>query len=262
MNHLTLSGRSLTLLLVLCALLVAFFVTGDLIGAKLFEFSILGLLPGHLGLAEGDARFVATIGILYFPLTFILTDIINEYFGKKVVRSLTFIAIGTLLLLQPVILWSIAAKTVSFNPAVSADDMHRSFAIVLGPAWAIVAGSCAAFAVGQWLDVKVFSAIRRITGGRMIWLRAQGSTLVSQLIDSFVVIFLAFVIIPHLFDTGSAPWAVGAAFMVALTNYVIKAFIAVGITPSLYVIHFLVELWLGRTESERLKGLAHPTDRT
>lgn len=260
MNHLTISGRSLTLLLALCALFVAFFVTGDLIGAKLFEFSILGLLPKHLGLSDQDGNFIATIGILYFPLTFILTDIINEYFGKKVVRSLTVIAIGTLLLLQPIILWSIAAKTVSFNPAISSEQMHASFATVLGPAWAIVAGSCAAFAIGQWLDVKVFSAIRRVTGGRMMWLRSQGSTLVSQFIDSFVVIFLAFVIIPHLFHTGSAPWAVGAALMVSLTNYVIKAIIAVAITPVLYGFHFLVEFWLGSTEAERLKGLAHPMD--
>ena len=255
MNHLTLGGRSLTLLLILCALMVAFFVTGDLVGAKLFEFTLAGLLPKHFGL--GDGKFVATIGILYFPLTFILTDIINEYFGRRVVRTLTFIAIGVLLLLQPVILASIHATTVSFNPAVSKEVMHQSFATVLGPAWAIVAGSCTAFLIGQLLDVMVFEKLRRLTKGRMLWLRAQGSTLVSQFIDSFVVIFLAFVIIPKL--TGCAePWSVSGAAMVSLTNYVIKAVIAVAITPTLYVVHFMVELWLGRTESERLKALAHP----
>jgi uncharacterized integral membrane protein (TIGR00697 family) len=258
MNQLTLGGRSLTLLLILCAVMVAFFVTGDLVGAKLFEFSLGGLLPRHFGLADDDRKFVATVGILYFPLTFILTDIINEYFGRKVVRTLTFIAIGVLLLLQPVILGSISATTVSFNPAVSATQMHQSFAIVLGPAWAIVVGSCAAFLIGQLLDVMVFERLRRLTGGRMLWLRAQGSTLVSQFIDSFVVIFLAFVIIPKLTGPADSAWPVALAASVAVTNYVIKAVIAVAITPVLYVVHGAVNLWLGRTEAERLTALAHP----
>lgn len=249
-------GRSLSLLLLLGALLVAFYVTGDLIGAKLFTFTLFGLTPRSFGLAQDDGPFVATVGILYFPLTFILTDIINEYFGRAVVRILTFIAIAVLLLITPLVVWAIAVPTISFNPAVSSQEMHRSFATVLGPSWAIVAGSCVAFAIGQLLDVAVFSQLRRLTGGRMLWLRSQGSTLVSQLIDSFVVIGLAFVAIPWLL--GQAHWSPAQAGAVSLTNYVVKFAIAVAITPLLYLVHWGVHAWLGHDRAESLVRDAHP----
>lgn len=248
------SGRSLSLLLLLGGLFTAFYVTGDLIGAKLFSFTLLGRGPQDLGLS-GGAQFVATVGILYFPLTFILTDIVNEYFGRRIVRSLTFVAIAVLLVLQPLVLWAIQVPTVSFNPAVPAEEMHRSFAVVLGPAWSIVIGSCAAFAIGQLLDVTVFSAIRRLTGGRWLWLRSQGSTLASQLVDSFVVIFLAFVLLPPL--AGQSAWPAGLALGVSVTNYVIKVAITVAITPLLYAVHGGVRAWLGRDEAERLVRQAH-----
>lgn len=248
------SGRSLSLLLLLGGLFTAFYVTGDLIGAKLFSFTLFGAGPASFGLS-GGAQFVATVGILYFPLTFLLTDIINEYFGRRLVRTLTFVAIAVLLILQPLVLWAIHVPTVSFNPGVSAEEMHRSFATVLGPAWSIVIGSCAAFAIGQLLDVTVFSFIRRLTGGRMLWLRSQGSTLVSQLVDSFVVIFLAFVLLPPL--VGQPAWPADMALGVSITNYAIKVGLTVLITPLLYLVHGLVRAWLGRDEAERLTAQAH-----
>ena len=250
------ADRSLALLLTLCALFTAFFVVGDIIGAKLFTFSLFGLTPQDLGLSEKAGPFIGTVGILYFPMTFVLTDILNEYFGSRVVRTLTFIAIGVVLLLQPLILWSIAVPTVSFNPAVSGEQMHQSFATVLGPSWAIIVGSCTAFAIGQLLDVSVFAWLRRITGARMLWLRAQVSTLISQLIDSFVVIFLAFVLVPML--TGGSPWPAASASEVSITNYAVKVVIAIGITPLLYGVHWAVEAWLGRDEAHRLAAAAHP----
>lgn len=260
------------LLLTLAGLFIGFFVAANLIGAKLFAFSLLGVGPDDLGLGP-SASFVATSGLLAFPVTFILTDVINEYFGRRTVRRLTFIAVGVSLLLQVVVQAAIAVPTVQFDPlppALAAADgdparssaiAHAAFALAFGSSWAIVAGSLAAFLVGQLIDVAVFSRLRRATGGRHVWLRAQGSTVISQLVDTFVVIFLAFVLLPLL--VGQKPWpafsSLGefSAFSVSTTNYVYKFAIAVAATPLLYLGHLAVLRWLGRDHARRLAESAH-----
>ena len=250
-------SRRQSLLLSLCSLFVGFFVTAELLGAKLWRFTLLGTGPADFGLGEGD-HFVATAGILAFPLTFILTDIINEYFGRRIVRVLTFLAIAVNLLLQPVVQVAIRVPAVSFIPDVPADEIQRAYQLALGQTWAIVVGSLIAFAIAQLLDAQVFTWLRRATGGKLLWLRAQGSTVISQVIDTFAVIFLAFVIIPGLF--GQETMSVDTATEVSLTNYVYKFAIAVAITPILYVVHALVDAWLGKETAEELVRAAHPKD--
>jgi uncharacterized integral membrane protein (TIGR00697 family) len=251
-------ARRQVLLVGLCALFVGFFVTAELLGAKLWSFTLLGLGPRDLGL-DGE-RFVATAGILAFPLTFVLTDSVNEYFGVRVVRLFTFAAIAVNVILQPVVQAAIRVPAVSYTEGVTADEIQRAYLLSFGQSWTIVAGSLVAFALGQMLDARVFTLLRRATGGRWLWLRAQGSTVVSQLVDTFVVIFLAFVVLPSLFDTGRAPMASEQAFAISVTNYVYKFAIAVVITPLLYVVHGLVDLYLGREQAHALAEAAHARD--
>jgi queuosine precursor transporter len=247
--------RKETLLLILCALFIGFFVTADLMGAKLWHFTILGLRPRHLGL--GGDEFIATVGIIAFPLTFILTDIINEYFGKRIVRRLTIIAIATLIVLQPVVQAAVAAPTISFG-SMSTQDMDAAYRVVLGPSLPIIIGSTIAFLIGQLLDIGIFTWLRKRTGGKMLWLRSQGSTVASQLVDSFVVIFIAFVIYPAM--TGGQAWATGQATEVSITNYVIKVIEAIAITPLLYLVHIGIDAWLGKATAESMVHQAHPSD--
>jgi uncharacterized integral membrane protein (TIGR00697 family) len=249
--------RRQTLLVWLCALFVGFFVTAELLGAKLWSFTLFGIAPTHIGLSGSE--FVATAGILAFPLTFILTDILNEYFGWRVVRLFTLCAIGVNLLLQPVVQAAIRVPTVSFTAGVEPDELHRAYQLALGQSWAIVAASLIAFLIGQFLDVRVFSLLRRVSHGRYLWLRAQGSTVVSQLVDTFIVIFLAFVVIPALVSSGQGVMSPHQALEVSLTNYIYKFAIAVGITPLLYLVHALVDLYLGDELSDELVREAHPT---
>lgn len=251
-------ARRQVLLIGLCALFVGFFVTAELLGAKLWSFTLLGLGPRDLGL-DGET-FVATAGILAFPLTFVLTDSVNEYFGVRVVRLFTFAAIAVNVILQGVVQVAIRVPAVSFDEAVEAAEVQRAYELALGQSWAIVAGSLVAFALGQLLDARVFTLLRRATGGRWLWLRAQGSTVVSQLVDTFVVIFLAFVVLPGVFDTGQTPWSAAQAFSISVTNYVYKFAIAVLITPLLYVVHGLVDLYLGREQAHALADAAHARD--
>lgn len=252
------AARRQTLLVYLCSLFVGFFVAAELLGAKLWTFRLFGLGPADLGLGSGEGGFVATAGILAFPLTFILTDIVNEYFGVRVVRLFTFAAIGVNVLLQFVVQAAIRVPAVSFTAGVSPADVDAAYRLSLGQSWAIVAGSLVAFALGQLLDVHVFTLLRRMTGGRLLWLRAQGSTVVSQLVDTFVVIFLAFVLLPGLAGDGQARMDSGQALEVSLTNYVYKFLIAVGITPLLYVVHALVDGYLGKQQADALVRVAHP----
>jgi len=241
----------------LCALFVGFFVAAEVLGGKLFRFTLFGVSPKSLGLGAGE-EFVATAGILAFPLTFVMTDIVNEYFGKPMVRLFTWIAIAVNLLLQPVVRAAIAVPAISYTPGVSNEQMQEAYSIALGQTSAIVVASLVAFGLAQWLDAQVFTWLRRRTGGRMLWLRAQGSTVVSQLIDTLAVIFLAFVVIPAL--SGGAAWTSAQAFEVAFTNYVYKFLIAVVSTPALYVVHMLVDSYLGKDVAHALTAAAHPGD--
>ncbi len=251
------TDRRELLLLSLLTLFVGFFVTAEMLGAKLFHFTLFGLGPAHLGL--GDSReFVATAGILAFPLTFILTDVINEYFGKRTVRVFTFLALGVNVILQFVVQAAIRVPARSFTEGVSDQAVQDAYTLALGQTWSIVVASMVAFGVGQWLDARVFTWLRQRTGGKMLWLRAQGSTVVSQFVDTFVVILLAFVALPAL--TGSAHMTLGVALMIATTNYVYKFAIAVGTTPILYLVHGAVDRWLGRELAERMAHEAHPRD--
>ncbi len=249
-------ARRQALLLALLALFVGFFVSAEMLGAKLWAFTLFGIGPVNLGLGEGE-RFVATAGIFAFPLTFILTDVVNEYFGRRYVRLFTWLSIAVNVVLQPVIQAAIRAPTVSFTD-VEADVIHDAYALALGQTWTIVAASLVAFAIAQYVDVAVFTWLRRRTGGKLLWLRAQGSTVASQVIDTFVVIFLAFVILPA--AIGREPMSTADAANISITNYAYKFLIAVAITPLLYVAHASVEGWLGRDEAERLAHEAHRTD--
>ncbi len=187
-----------------------------------------------------------------------MTDIVNEYYGRPIVKLFTWIAIAVNLLLQPVIRAAIAVPAISFTPGISDAEMQRGYEIALGQTTSIVFASLCAFALAQWLDVQVFTWLRRSTGGKYLWLRAQGSTVVSQLVDTFVVIYLAFVGIPLLL--GGEPWSLAAAFAVSLTNYVYKFLIAVGITPVLYGVHAAVDAYLGKEAAAALVHHAHPSD--
>lgn len=252
-------AREQVLAYVLCALFVGFFVAAEVLGGKLFRFTLFGIGPDDLGFGDGP-EFVATAGILAFPLTFVMTDIVNEYFGRPIVRLFTWIAIAVNLLLQPVIRAAIAVPAISYTEGISDADMQRGFQIALGQTTSIVFASLCAFAIAQWLDVRVFTTLRRLTGGKWLWLRAQGSTVISQVVDTFAVIFLAFVLIP--LATGAQPWTVSNAASVSLTNYVYKFLIAVGITPLLYAVHAAVDAYLGKEAAEALVRDAHPSDPT
>ena len=173
-------------------------------------------------------------------IVFIVSDIINDYFGKKGVRFISFTTAGFIAysfiiiylatLLVPADFW------LDTNRGNSNFNINEAFSRIFRQGLGIITGSLLAFLVSQIVDALIFERIKAKTGSKMIWLRATGSTLISQLIDSFLVIGVAF----YLFGN----WTIGQWFNVSLNNYLYKFFIAILFTPLLYIAHHYIEQYL------------------
>lgn len=240
------------LFLMLGAFLIANAILAEFIGVKIFT------VEGSLGIEKfninmfgvPELSFNMSAGVITWPLIFIMTDIINEYFGLKQVRFLSilaailisyaFLVVGFAIGLIPSDFWisqKIDGETVNMNLA---------FKGIFGQGMWIIAGSIIAFLIGQMVDVFLFHQIKRNTGERLLWLRATGSTLVSQFIDSFVVIFIAFYLNPQY----SWSWQMVAA--IGLVNYTYKFVVAILMTPLLYFVHGIIDRYLGKELSQKM----------
>ena len=237
----------------LFVILGGFFITNALIaefiGVKIFALEeTLGMEPFNWNLFGERGSLNLTAGVLLWPIVFIMTDIINEYYGKRGVRLLSYMAAGLItygfIMVFGAIRLSPAGFWVGDYTERGVDDMQLAFAAVYGQSIWIIFGSLVAFLVGQLTDVTVFQWLRRFTGNQKLWLRATGSTLVSQFIDSFVVLYIAFVI--------GQGWSYQLFLAVGFVNYAYKFLIAVLLTPTLYLLHGIIDRYLGKERAEKL----------
>ncbi len=222
-----------------------FFLTnallGELTGGKLFAVPELDL--GLLKLPS----VVLSIGVIPWPVVFITTDLINEYFGRAGVRRLTFLAL-TMISYSFVILL-LATRVPAWERSPVADAV---FTKVFGQSMWIIAGSLVAFLIAQLLDVVIFQALKRRTGHRLLWLRATGSTVISQLVDTLVILFIAFRV-PTLLKVPGYTMNGEDFVRVAAGNYGYKLAIAILITPVIYLAHAGIDAYLaGEKEAEGL----------
>lgn len=260
--------------MVLGGFFIANALVAEFIGAKIFSLeSTFGADPLNISLfGISNLSFNLTAGVLLWPVVFIMTDVINEYYGMRGVRLLSYMAaalIGYAFLmvwlsigLEPAEFWHYYPIEPGAEAAVIPGEggtavlngeirfnMQTAFSLVFGQGLWIIIGSLTAFLVGQLVDVFVFHRLKKITGSKLIWLRATGSTLVSQLIDSFVVLFIAFYL------SGRFDFATVMAVMVV--NYIYKFSLAVILTPALYFAHWGIEKFLGKERAEALAAHAH-----
>lgn len=245
------------LFFLLGAFLLANAIVAELIGVKLFQLEeALGLPKADFGLLGTEhLSFVLSIGVVSWPLVFLVTDMVNDYFGVRGVRFLTLVTVALVGLMFPVLSLAIAAPPdrswwLHSSATAGVPDMQAAFAAVFGQGMNIIVGSLCAFVVSQLADALVFRHVKRITGERRIWLRATGSTLLSQLVDSLLVTWIAFALLRDM--------PVAQATALALTAYGFKFCVAVASTPLLYGAHALIEWWLGKelAESMRAEALA------
>lgn len=248
----TFKTKESRLLIVLSAFFVANTVLSEFIGVKIFSVErTFGFDPVNWELfGVKDLSFNMSAGSLTWPLVFIMTDIINEYFGVKQVKFLSVMTAALILFLFGMTWVSIQTVPADFwvNEKVDGQNlnMHLAFNKVFGQGMWIIFGSLTAFITGQILDVYIFHKIKKMTGEKALWLRATGSTVISQLIDSFVVAFIAFYLNP------AYDWTWQTVLAICLVGYVYKFTVAVLLTPLLYIIHKIVDTFLGKDLSEKL----------
>ncbi|MGC4063632.1 MAG: queuosine precursor transporter [Polyangiaceae bacterium] len=214
-------SRRETAFLMLAGLFLAHALLGELIGGKLIEVG----------------GWVMSIGVIPWPVVFVVTDLINEYFGPRAVRRLTLLAVGLIVYAFVILYLCMQVKAASFSPVKDA-----AFSSVFGQSLWIIVGSVIAFAISQLIDALVFVFARSRTKASWLWLRALGSTLVSQLIDTFVINTIAFGI----------PGKITKSQVIELsvTNYGYKVLIALATLPVVYLGHALLDRWLVRAVPE------------
>jgi uncharacterized integral membrane protein (TIGR00697 family) len=237
----TFARKKQQLYLVLAGIFLVNALLAEIIGVKIFSVDQLLGLPGNL-----------TAGVLIWPVVFVTTDLINEYFGRAGVLRISFLTAGLLVYafgviyfstkLPPAAFWLDANKVDSAGKPFDVDFAYQS---IFRQGLGIIIGSLIAFLIGQVLDATIFQALRRITGSRLIWLRATGSTLVSQLVDSFVVLFVAFKVFGN--------WTMEQVLSVGNANYWYKFAAAVLLTPVLYLAHYLIDSYLGKDNTAELQ---------
>jgi uncharacterized integral membrane protein (TIGR00697 family) len=247
-----LASRTTRLFIVLAAFFVANAIIAEFVGVKIFALEgTLGLPTFGWNLFGQTGSLSFTAGVLLWPVVFVMTDVVNEYFGRRGVRFISFLAAGLICyaFLFAFLAIGLAPATwwVGVNAERGVPDMQAAFANVFGQGLWTIGGSLVAFLVGQLIDVGIFHRIRAATGERWIWLRATGSTAISQLVDSFVVLYVAFVL-------GPQQWPVSLFLAVGTVNYAYKLVAAVALIPLIYLMRRGVENYLGAEAAARLKA--------
>ncbi len=247
-------NKSSTLFVAITAFFVSNALIAECIGAKIFSLEkLFGAAPANINfLGQSGLSYNLTCGVLLWPLEFIITDIVNEYYGVKAVRRISYTAVALIsyafvmfylsIQLPPADFW-ISSKKIN-----GIDNLQTAFNVIFGQGLWIIVGSLTAFLVSQIIDVTVFHRIKKVTGHKHVWLRATGSTLISQLVDSFIVLTIAF-------KWGST-WTWPQVIAVAILNYSYKSLMAIVLTPVIYFAEGRIDKYLGKETAEEMKRQA------
>jgi hypothetical protein len=201
------------LFLVLSAVFVASLVTCNLIANKFVSVDL------------GFKTFIVSAGILPYPITFLVTDILSEIFGRKKANLVVFSGfIASVLVLLFLWLGSI------FNAIPSSPIDNSTYNLVFQNAARVIFASMIAYLVAQFIDVRMFHFWKNLTKGRHLWLRNNFSTVGSQLVDTVLVISILFI----------GVWEPAQIFQAIIDGFLFKIFIALIDTPLFYAISGLI----------------------
>ena len=249
------------LFLILAGLFITNALIAEFIGVKIFSLeSTLGWKPAEIHLFGSTYSFNLTCGVLLWPVVFVMTDIINEYYGRRGVKFLSWltiilIAFGFLMVFGAIHTtpnsWWVTSKQ-----GIGVENMNTAFNGIYGQGLGIIIASMTALLVAQLVDVVIFHKIKKVTGEKKIWLRATGSTIVSQLIDSFIVLLIAFYFYPKYVPNQGSPWPFDQLLAICLVNYIYKFSMALLLTPLIYLVHGWIESYLGHELAAEMKQAA------
>ncbi len=218
-------------------------IVAEFIGAKIFSLeATLGFNPVKITLFGETNSFNMTAGVILWPFVFIMTDIINEYFGKEGVRKLSYLTVIMLIYSFVMVRVAMGLNGADFwigsGSKKGIADMSTAYNSVFGAGLMIIIGSLVAFLVGQMVDAFIFTKIKDKTNNKFIWLRATGSTVVSQFIDSYVVLIIAFYI--------GGIFSFKQVMAIGTINYIYKLIMSVVLLPLLYFVHGIIDSYLGK----------------
>ncbi|WP_079686100.1 queuosine precursor transporter [Ohtaekwangia koreensis] len=246
----TLEQKRNRLFVILAGIFITNALMAEMIGVKIFSAeTTVGLQPAHLNILGFTMDFNLTAGVVIWPVVFITTDLINEYFGKPGVKRISyftailitysFVILFLSIHLPPAGWW---VDAYSKDPQGNYFNIDYAFSKIFGQGQRIILGSLTAFIIGQLVDVFVFHKLRNVTGSKLLWLRATGSTLVSQFVDSFVVLYIAF----------AGIFSNQQILAIGITNYIYKFAVAILLTPLIYFGHNLIDRYLGKENAEQI----------
>jgi uncharacterized integral membrane protein (TIGR00697 family) len=224
----------------------------EAIGTKLFSLEkLFGAHPVNFTLfGQSGLSFTLTCGVLLWPLEFVITDIINEFYGPKAVRRISLTAV--ILIAYAFLIYYLAIAIppsdvwLASSSKQGVSNIQNSFSAIFGQSIKISIGSVVAFLVSQVVDVWVFHKIKKRTGHKYLWLRATGSTLVSQLVDSYIVLFIAF----------SSYFTWQQILAIGMMSYIYKFTVAIVLTPLIYLVEGRIERYVGHGVAEQMKRSA------
>ena len=261
MIHTIIKNKPTRLFIILAGIFITNALIAEFIGVKIFSLeSTFGWKPAEIKLFGSTYSFNLTCGVLLWPVVFVMTDIINEYYGQKGVKFLSWMTICLIAFGFIMVLGAIQTSPNSWwitsKQETGIDNMSTAFNGIYGQGMGIIIASMTAFLVAQLIDVFVFHRIKKMTGEKKIWLRATGSTLVSQLIDSFVVLLIAFYLYPKLVKGQGEPWPFDQLIAICIVNYIYKFIVAILLTPVIYFVHHRIEKYLGHEQAAEMKKAA------
>lgn len=250
------------LFIILGGFFIANALIAEVIGVKIFSFEqTFGFKPLDVNFFGEQLSLNLTAGVLLWPIVFIMTDIINEYYGMTGVKFLSYLAAGLITYAFIMFYGAMSLHPADFfitsKQGSGVPNMQLAYKSVLGQGSWIIVGSLVAFLVGQLVDVFAFHKIKQTTGEGKIWLRATGSTLISQFIDSYVVLFIAFYVGTRVSNnTGDFVWSFKLFLAVGTLNYLYKSIVAIALTPIIYLVHNVIEKYLGHEKAKEMKAAA------
>lgn len=246
----TLEQKRNRLFMILGGIFITNALVAEMIGVKIFSAeATVGLNPANINLFGNIMSFNLTAGAVIWPVVFITSDLINEYFGRPGVKRISyltailiayaFVVIFVTIRLAPADFWMNAySKDADGNTF----NIDYAFNTIFGQGQRIIIGSLTAFLIGQLVDAFFFHKLKKMTGSKMLWLRSTGSTLISQLIDSFVVLYIAFA---GVFENNTI-------IAIGITNYIYKFGVAILLTPVIYFGHYIIDKYLGEEYAEKI----------
>lgn len=250
MDNNTLEHKRNRLFTILAGIFITNALLAEMIGVKIFSAEkTLGADPAQLNILGFVMDFNLTAGAIIWPVLFITTDLINEYFGKPGVKRISYFTAALISYAFVIVFISIRLAPADFWIDTNSADGHSNtfdidfaFRKIFGQGQRIILGSLSAFMLGQLVDVFVFQQLRKYTGSKFLWLRSTGSTLVSQFVDSFVVLYIAF----------AGVFSNQQIIAIGITNYIYKFTAAIVLTPLIYVCHGLIDRYLGKENAEKI----------